>query len=648
MSTDTATTFAQLGLAPPVLRAVDDVGYEAPTAIQAEAIPSLLAGRDLLGQAQTGTGKTAAFALPLLSRLDLGRKRPQILVLTPTRELAIQVAEAMQTYARHLSGFHVVPVYGGQSIDTQLRRLRRGVHAVVGTPGRLRDHLRRGTLDLEGLSTVVIDEADEMLRMGFLEEVEEILEQTPADKQVALFSATLPAPIKLVAGKYLRDPVEVRSRAATATVATVRQRYWRVAGTGKLHALTRILEVEDFDAMLVFVRTRIATAELSEKLEARGFASAPLSGDMNQAMRERTVEGLRNGRLDIVVATDVAARGLDVDRVSHVVNFDIPYDVEAYVHRIGRTARAGRKGEAILFVSPRERRGLFAIERATGQPIEPMSLPSREDVADRRLAQLKRKIADTIEAQDLEPLEAMIDGYLEEHDVELSTVAAALAFLAQGERPLPAPSRAAPRAADERPAPGTEPRRRRPSEPRPSEPRPSETRPFEPRAPRPARKAALPRAFTGGPKDDQVVMQRYRIEVGRDHGVEPGNIVGAISNEGALDGRYIGRIQTFDVFSLVDLPEGMPRETLRHLKTVRVCGQALRIRAAEPPPPAPAGRTPAGKPPARPPGKPSARPPGKPSAEPPKAFKKKQRHKKKRKLKKNRAQRRAERSARED
>ena len=618
MPTEKATTFAQLGLAAPVLRAVDDVGYEAPTAIQAEAIPSLLAGRDLLGQAQTGTGKTAAFALPLLSRLDLRRKRPQILVLTPTRELAIQVAEAMQTYARHLRGFHVVPVYGGQSIDTQLRRLRRGVHAVVGTPGRLRDHLRRRTLALDSLKAVVLDEADEMLRMGFLEEVGEILEQTPAEKQVALFSATLPAQIQRVAGKYLRDPVEVRSREATATVATVRQRYWRVAGAGKLHALTRILEVEDFDAMLVFVRTRNATAELSEKLEARGFASAPLSGDMNQAMRERTVERLKNGRLDIVVATDVAARGLDVDRVSHVINFDVPYDVEAYVHRIGRTARAGRKGEAILFVASRERRVLFAIERATGQRIEPMSLPSREDVADRRVAQLKRKITDTVESQDLEPFAAMIDAYLEEHDVELQAVAAALAFLAQGERPLTLPSRAEARAPAGRPVPGSEPRRRRP-----------------PGAPLPAGR----RVHMGGPRDDQVAMRRYRIEVGRDHGVEPGNIVGAISNEGALDGRYIGRIKTFDTFSLVDLPDGMPSETFQHLRTVRVCGQALSIRLAEAPATDRRGRKRAGKPSGKPPGRPSGRAAGKPS----KTFKKKQRHKKKRRLKKNRAQRRAER-----
>ncbi len=613
MPPESITSFSDLGLAAPVLRAVDEIGYEAPTGIQAEAIGPLLEGRDLIGQAQTGTGKTAAFALPLLSRLDLGRRQPQILVLAPTRELAIQVAEAMQTYARHLKGFHVAPVYGGQSIDVQLRRLRRGVHAVVGTPGRLRDHLRRRTLKLDELKTVVLDEADEMLRMGFLEEVEEILEQTPASKQVALFSATMPAPIKKVASRYLRDPVEVASRAPTATVATVRQRYVRLGGVGKLQALTRILEALDFDAMLIFVRTRLATAELSEKLEARGFASAPLSGDMNQAMRERTVERLKNGRLDIVVATDVAARGLDVDRISHVVNFDIPWDVEAYVHRIGRTARAGRKGEAILFVLARERRMLYAIERTTGQAIEPMRLPSREDVAGRRAAQFRQAITETLESEDLEPYEELIDGYLREHDVEPRTVAAALAFLAQREKSLPPAPRREQRAAGQAAADATGGR--------------------EPRRRQPETGDKTSKSFLGGPKDDKVIMRRFRIEVGREHGVEPGNIVGAISNEAELEGRYIGRIKTFDSFSLVDLPEGMPGEIFRHLQSVRVCGQQLRIRLAdEAPKPERNPRKPAGKTA----GKMARKAPGKA----PKAFKKKQRHKKRR-VKKTRAQRRA-------
>ncbi|MHB8744898.1 MAG: DEAD/DEAH box helicase, partial [Gammaproteobacteria bacterium] len=401
MSTDTPITFAQLALAPAVLKAVEAVGYEAPSPIQAQAIPPLLEGRDLLGQAQTGTGKTAAFALPLLSRLDLALKQPQILVLTPTRELAIQVAEAMQTYARHLQDFHVLPVYGGQGMDTQLRMLRRGVHAVVGTPGRIQDHLRRGTLKLDRLAALVIDEADEMLRMGFIDDVEQILEHTPGEKQVALFSATMPPVIQRVARKYLRDPVEIRIQSKTSTVDTITQRYWQVTGVHKLDALTRMLEVEEFDGMLIFVRTKSATVELAEKLEARGFSCGALNGDMTQVLRERTVDRLKKGTLDIVVATDVAARGLDVERISHVVNYDIPNDTESYVHRIGRTGRAGRKGVAILFVAPREKRMLRAIETATRQPITPMQLPSHADIADHRIAQFKQTISAAIESQEL-------------------------------------------------------------------------------------------------------------------------------------------------------------------------------------------------------------------------------------------------------
>ncbi len=350
-------SFDDLGLSEPVLAAVRAVGYETPSPIQQAAIPPLLEGRDLLGQAQTGTGKTAAFALPLLCRIDLKRVEPQLLVLTPTRELAIQVAEAMQTYARNLKGFHVLPVYGGTGMDFQLKQLRRGVHAVVGTPGRIQDHLRRKTLKLEKIEAVVIDEADEMLRMGFIEDVESILGEMPEDKQVALFSATLPDRIRKVVAHHLTDPVEIKIKAKTATVASVDQRFVEVRGFDKLDALTRILEAEDFDAMLIFVRTRKATAELSEKLEARGLASAALSGEMTQVARERTIARLKNGKLDIVVATDVAARGLDVERITHVVNYDIPHDVEGYIHRIGRTGRAGRGGHAILFVMPRERRG---------------------------------------------------------------------------------------------------------------------------------------------------------------------------------------------------------------------------------------------------------------------------------------------------
>ncbi len=436
MSTQSPFRFQDLALSASVLKAVDEVGYEFPSAIQEQSIPPLLEGRDLLGQAQTGTGKTAAFSLPLLSRLDLKRQVPQILVLTPTRELSIQVAEAMQTYARHMRGFHVLPIYGGQSIGVQLRHLRRGVHAVVGTPGRILDHLGRGTLRLDQLSALVLDEADEMLRMGFIDDVEEIIRRTPETRQVALFSATMPAVIKRVADQHLKDPVEIRVKTKTTTVEAVRQRYWLVSGMHKLDALTRILEVEDFDAMLVFVRTKTATAELSERLEARGYACAPLSGDLNQAMREQTVDRLKRGTLDILVATDVAARGLDVSRISHVINYDIPNDTDSYVHRIGRTGRAGRTGEAILFVAPRERRMLQSIERATRQNITPMQLPSRGDIADRRVAKFKQELTQTLETQELSFFRDVISDFQREQALDMEDVAAALVYLVQRERPL--------------------------------------------------------------------------------------------------------------------------------------------------------------------------------------------------------------------
>ncbi|VAX13284.1 DEAD-box ATP-dependent RNA helicase DeaD (= CshA), partial [hydrothermal vent metagenome] len=364
-------SFETMGLGAPLLRAVKDAGYEVPSPIQAESIPPLLEGHDLLGQAQTGTGKTAAFALPLLSRIDVNQRDPQLLVLAPTRELAIQVAEAFQTYARYLKNFHVVPIYGGQSYDIQLRQLKRGAHVVVGTPGRVMDHMRRGTLKLKGLQALVLDEADEMLRMGFIDDVKWVLEQTPPTRQIALFSATMPKEVRKVAQQHLNKPIEIKVEQRTATAETIHQRYWPVSGLHKLDALTRILEVENFDAMLVFVRTKTATIELAEKLEARGHAAEALNGDIPQKLRERTVDRLKKGQIDILVATDIVARGLDVKRISHVLNYDIPYDVEAYIHRIGRTGRAGAKGEAILFVAPREKRLLRAIEKTIRQPIEP-------------------------------------------------------------------------------------------------------------------------------------------------------------------------------------------------------------------------------------------------------------------------------------
>jgi ATP-dependent RNA helicase DeaD len=536
MTEETVTSFAQLQLAPAIFKVIDEVGYESPSPIQALSIPPLLAGRDLLGQAQTGTGKTAAFSLPLLSRLDPKLKYPQILVLTPTRELALQVAEAMQTYARHLEGFQVLPVYGGQNMLQQLRQLQRGVQAVVGTPGRIQDHLRRGTLRLDRLACVVIDEADEMLKMGFIDEVEQILEHTPADKQTALFSATMPKEVLQVARRHMRDPVEIRIKSKTSTVETISQWYWQVKGLHKLDALTRILEAEEIDAMIVFARTKIATVELAEKLEARGFSCAPLNGDMTQVLREKTIERLKNGSLDIVVATDVAARGLDVKRISHVVNYDIPYDTEAYIHRIGRTGRAGREGKAILFVAPRERRMLNAIEQATRQPIRQMNLPSRKDITDRRIGLFKEQIAEVMEAQELEFFEELVDGYQDEYDVGFRRIAAALAYLVQKERPLQ----------------------------------------HEDGAEELVEVADAP-APRGGKFAAGAGTRRYRIEVGRVHNVEPRHIVGAITNEAQLASSDIGAIKLFHDFSLVDLPEKMSQETLRLLNGIWVCGQQLRL-----------------------------------------------------------------------
>lgn len=417
--TSPTTSFDDLGLPAPLLAALNDVGYEIPTPIQAQAIPQLLEGRDLLGHAPTGTGKTAAFALPLLARIDLAVQRVQVMTLTPTRELAIQVAEAFQRYAAHIRDFHVLPIYGGQPYTGQIRQLKRGVQVVVGTPGRIMDHMRKGTLRLDGLQALVLDEADEMLRMGFIDEVEWILQQTPADRQMALFSATMPREIERIARQHLSDPREISIKSRTATADTIRQRYWLVGGLHKLDALTRILEVEPFDGILLFVRTRIATTEIAERLEARGYAAAAMNGDMMQKQREQMVERLKSGALDILVATDVAARGLDVDRISHVINYDIPYDTEAYIHRIGRTGRAGRQGEAILFVAPRERRMLSAIEKATRQKIEPLELPSTETVNNKRIADFKQKISDARASGELAFMTSIVEQYQQEHDSTL-------------------------------------------------------------------------------------------------------------------------------------------------------------------------------------------------------------------------------------
>ena len=554
-------SFSDLGLPALLLKALNDVGYETPSPIQAQTIPPLLQGKDVLGQAQTGTGKTAAFALPVLARLDLNTRAPQALVLTPTRELAIQVAEAFQKYAAHLRDFHVLPVYGGQHYGPQLHALRRGPHVIVGTPGRVIDHMDRGTLKLDALSCLVLDEADEMLRMGFIEDVEKVLKKTPPSRQVALFSATMPAPIRRIAQTYLKSPVEITIRSKTSTVANTRQRFWMAGGgVSKLDALTRILEAEPFDGMLVFVRTKQETTELAGRLEARGFGAAPLSGDIEQKMRERTVNRLKSGDLDIIVATDVAARGLDVERISHVINYDVPTDTESYVHRIGRTGRAGRSGEAILFVMPRERHMLRIIERATRQSIAAMELPSAAAVNEQRLAKLKDRVGEILGnaelAAGLGPFKDMVEQYQRSQQASPLDIAAALAYMAQGETPL----------MSESPAP--RPRVDRGESTR-EESRPSHS--GEPQAERPRRPRRGPEAG----------MQTYRIEVGHQHGVKPANIVGAIANEAQMDSQHIGRIEIFDDHSLVDLPEGMPKEIYRELQKVWVAGQQLRISRIE-------------------------------------------------------------------
>lgn len=548
-------SFSDLGLSEPILKAVNQAGYETPSPIQAQSITPLLEGRDLLGQAQTGTGKTAAFSLPLLSRLDVKAKMPQMLVLAPTRELAIQVAEAIQSYARHMKGLHVLPIYGGQSVGIQLRQLQRNPHVIVGTPGRILDHIRRGTLKLGELKSLVLDEADEMLRMGFIDDVETILKETPSSRQVALFSATMPGPIHRVATRYLKDPVEIRIKTKTSTIDTITQRYWQVTGMHKLDALTRILEVEEFDAMIIFVRTKNSTAELAEKLEARGYSSSPLNGDMNQAAREKAIARMKKGKLDILVATDVAARGLDIERISHVVNYDIPYDTESYVHRIGRTGRAGRKGTAILFVSPREKRMLFAIEKATRQTIEKMQLPSTEDIADRRVMQFTTQLSETIEAQDLSFFETVISNYQQEHDADPLTLAAALTYLVQKTRPLKPVVHVR-----ERPARAERERGSRRDRPDRSE---------RPSSPRRGNQPTNHRSEDG--------MQTYRVEVGKNHGVEVKNIVGAIANEAGIDSKDIGRISLQDDYSTIDLPEGMPKDLFQQLRKVWVCNKQLEL-----------------------------------------------------------------------
>ena len=534
--------FKELGLIPPLLRALEDSNYTNPFPIQAQSIPHLLEGDDLLGQAQTGTGKTAAFGLPMLSHIDLKRKGPQALVLTPTRELANQVTEALGKYARYLKGFRVLSVYGGQSYSYQLRELAHGPHVVVGTPGRVMDHMRRGTLQLDGLSYFVLDEADKMLHMGFIDDVEWILKRMPMKRQMALFSATIPDPIRRIAQSYLNSPKEVKITKGVTPAETIRQRFWQVNGLSKLDALNRIIEAEPFDAMLIFVNTKIATEDLVEELYAKGHDCAPLNGDMPQALRERTMERLRKGQLNILVATDVAARGLDVTRVSHVINYDIPNDCESYIHRIGRTGRAGRNGEAILFVGPREKHLLRSIEKAIGKKIKAMKLPTIDDINSKRIAHFKQRITDTLATQELEAFHKLVSEYQEEQETPSLEISAALAYLVQGDQPLLLKKKEKKLTKDKT-----------------------------------VGKREVTDKAHGMKSNPHMNMVRYRVEVGLCHGVKPGNIVGAIANEGGLESKFIGHIKIHENYSTVDLPEGMPGEIYRSLKNVWVCQRKLEI-----------------------------------------------------------------------
>ena len=541
---ESSVNFKSFGLSDALIKVLDEVGYETPSAIQEQCIPYLLNGHDVIGQAQTGTGKTAAFALPLIDRIDISTNQVQLLVLAPTRELAIQVSEAIQTYARHLKGLHVLPIYGGQSYDIQLRPLKRGVHVVVGTPGRVMDHIKKGTLKLNSLKALVLDEADEMLRMGFIDDVKWVMEKLPKERQIALFSATMPDVIRRVAEKFLNDPKIVKIKTKTATAQTISQSYWLVSGVNKLDALTRILEVESFDALLIFVRTKTATVDLAEKLSARGFSAEAINGDIAQNQRERTIQQLKKGKIDILIATDVAARGLDVERISHVVNYDIPQDPESYVHRIGRTGRAGREGKAILFVAPRERRMLQTIERITRQPITPMQLPSAKIINEQRVTNFKQRISETLNNQELGIFEELILSFQKEHEVDAFKIASALALMAQGTEPLLLSEKELSQGSFKE-----------------------------------GSKAKISISVHADPlkNNPSIKMRRYRLAVGRKDNIKPGNVLGAIANEAEISSEFIGAIQIFQDFTTIDLPDEMTKETLAILKKTRVFDKKLNI-----------------------------------------------------------------------
>ena len=531
-------SFNDLSLSPPIIKALKNVGYESPSPIQAKIIPFVMDGRDVIGQAQTGTGKTAAFALPLLSKINLRLTTPQILVLTPTRELAIQVSEAFQRYAKFLNGFHVLPIYGGQEYGVQLRQLKRGVHVVVGTPGRVMDHMRRGTLKMENITCLVLDEADEMLRMGFIDDVKWVLEQLPKQRQIALFSATIPTPIRNISKRYLNKPEQITIEAKSITADTVRQRYVLVNGREKLDSLTTILESMTFNAIIIFVRTKVTTVELSEKLAARGYACTALNGDITQKLREQTIRRLKAGKLDMLIATDVAARGLDVKRISHVINYDIPSDPEAYTHRIGRTGRMGCEGETILFVTPREKHLLHIIEKGTSKKIERMSMPTAEVINQERIQRFKQSITNALEVNDNQLFRTIIEEYQNETGHSAISIATALAKLSKGSEPFLI-------------------------------------------VPEKKKEKSKPNSFGKARKSKQAKperdMERFRIEVGINHDVKASNIVGAISNEAGVESRYIKNVTIYDDYATLDLPNEMPRNIFNMLKKVWVCGKQLNI-----------------------------------------------------------------------
>ncbi|OPX26146.1 MAG: ATP-dependent RNA helicase [Campylobacteraceae bacterium 4484_166] len=530
----TDTKFEELGLDENVLKAVQNAGYDNPSPIQEQMIPYMLKGGDVLGQAQTGTGKTAAFALPILSKIDTKKKKPQVLVLAPTRELAIQVAQSFQAYSKFLKNFHILPIYGGQDYGIQLRGLKRNPQIIVGTPGRVMDHIKKKTLVIDELATMVLDEADEMLNMGFIDDIKWILKHTPDDRQIALFSATMPNEIKKISKQYLKDPQHIIIKMKTATADTINQRFWMVSGLHKIDALTRILEVEKYDGVLIFVRTKSMTTQLADNLSARGLAASALNGDMNQTQREKMVNQLKKGKIDILIGTDIVARGLDIDRITHVINYDIPYDTESYIHRIGRTGRAGKTGEAILFVAPRERNLLRAIEKATNKPIQRMNLPSVKDINDTRVLRFKQKITDVLNQNSLESYTDIVQSYQDEFNIPGIEIAAALAKIASGADPI-------------------------------------ELKDVKEQSVSYDHSGDIVATIKDG-------FKRYRISVGSKDGVKTGNIVGALVNEGKLDGDEISKIEIYDIFSTVDLPDDLVQDRVEELSAIRINGRKLDLK----------------------------------------------------------------------